>query len=201
MQTLLDPAVLFFALGVLAGAVRSNLEIPPAVSKFLSLYLLMALGLKGGFALAQAEYNPNMALAIVAALTMAFAVPAIGYTLLKNKVAKLDAAAIAASYGSVSAVTFVTALQTLDNWGTPAGGHMTVAMVLMETPAILMAVMLANTIRQGATASHSMAAMKLLERPASLVCGGPSSQGIRSASCARIAAATIAASSTPARSS
>ena len=152
MQNLLDPAILFFVFGVLAGAVRSNLEIPQAISKFLSLYLLMALGLKGGFALAKSGLSVEVLLSLLAAITMAFLVPAIGYFYLKNKTSRFDAAAIAASYGSVSAVTFVTAMQYLENLGMPFGGYMAVAMVIMESPAIIMAVLLANALRR----THSM---------------------------------------------
>jgi hypothetical protein len=130
MQSLLDPAILFFVFGVLAGALKSNLEVPPAISKFLSLYLLMALGMKGGFALAQTPFSAQLFASLGAALLMAFLVPALGYQLLKRHVAGFDAAAIAAAYGSVSAVTFVTATQVLEAQGITAPGHMTVAMVL-----------------------------------------------------------------------
>lgn len=147
MQNLIDPAILFFVLGVVAGAVRSNLEIPPAIAKFLSLYLLMALGLKGGFALAKSGLSLNEAMTVGAAIAMAFLVPAIGYPFLRRHASPYDAAAIAASYGSVSAVTFVTTMQSLENAGLVPGGHMTVAMVLMESPAILMSVLLANSLR------------------------------------------------------
>lgn len=150
MQNLLDPAILFFVFGVLAGVAKSNLEIPPAISKFLSLYLLMALGLKGGFALAQSGLNPQIGLSLAAAVAMAFLVPTLGFLFLRNRIPKLDAAAIAAAYGSVSAVTFVTAMQYLESSGIPFGGHMAVAMVLMESPAIIMAVLLANMLRQSA---------------------------------------------------
>lgn len=152
MQSLLDPAILFFVFGVLAGAVKSNLEIPPAISKFLSLYLLMALGLKGGFALAQTGFDTRILASLAAAMAMAVVVPALGYQLLKRHVGGFDAAAIAASYGSVSAVTFVTALQVLESQGHAAPGHMTVAMVLMESPAIVMAVLLASALRHGGVA-------------------------------------------------
>ena len=147
MQNLLDPAILFFVFGIFAGAVRSNLEIPPQIAKFLSLYLLMALGLKGGFALAKSGMTLEIALSLGAAIFMAFVIPAMGYLFLKNRVSKFDAAALAASYGSVSAVTFVTAMQYLETAGLAFGGHMAVAMVLMESPAIIMAVVLANTLR------------------------------------------------------
>lgn len=148
MQNLLDPAILFFVFGVLAGWLRSDLEIPAATAKFLSLYLLMALGLKGGFALAASGLNPSVMISLFAAILMAFIVPALGYLFLRNRVARFDAAAVAASYGSVSAVTFVTAMQYLESQQMSPGGHMAVAMVLMESPAILMAVLLANMIRQ-----------------------------------------------------
>ena len=159
MQNLLDPAILFFALGLLAGAVRSNLEIPPAISKFLSLYLLMALGLKGGFALAHSGLTPGIAVSLVAAMTMAFVVPVMGYAFLKRHASRFDAAAVAASFGSVSAVTFVTAMQYLDSAGLAFGGHMAVAMALMESPAILVAMVLANHLRltQSASATGTVA--------------------------------------------
>jgi hypothetical protein len=148
MQNLLDPAILFFVFGVIAGWLRSDLEIPAATAKFLSLYLLMALGLKGGFALAASGLNPSVMISLFAAILMAFIVPALGYLFLRNRVERFDAAAVAASYGSVSAVTFVTAMQYLESQQMSPGGHMAVAMVLMESPAILMAVLLANMIRQ-----------------------------------------------------
>lgn len=157
MQNLLDPAILFFIFGVLAGALKSNLDIPPAISKFLSLYLLMALGLKGGFALAHSGLSPEVMISLSAAILMAFLVPALGYQLLKNRVSRFDAAAVAASYGSVSAVTFVTAMQYLETNHMSPGGHMAVGLVVMESPAIIMAVMLANMLRhaQGRTVAMS----------------------------------------------
>jgi uncharacterized protein len=157
VQNLLDPAILFFVFGVLAGALRSNLEIPPSIAKFLSLYLLMALGLKGGFALAKSGFSPTVLVSLGAAMLMAFIVPALGYQLLKNRVSRFDAAAIAASYGSVSAVTFVTAMQYLESNGMPPGGHMAAALVVMESPAIIMAVLLANTLRRAPMSAVSVA--------------------------------------------
>lgn len=148
MQNFIDPAILFFVYGVFAGAVRSDLEIPPAVAKFLSLYLLMALGLKGGFALAKSGLTVDVGLTLLAAVAMAFLVPILGYSILKRFVEKFDAAAVSAAYGSVSAVTFVTTIQFLDTAGIPFGGHMPVAMVLMESPAIIVAVVLANSMRK-----------------------------------------------------
>lgn len=147
MQNLLDPAILFFIVGVFAGGIKSNLEIPPAISRFLSLYLLMALGLKGGFALAQSGLSAQVGVSLAAAVTLAVVIPFMGYLLLKRFVSGFDAAAVAATYGSVSAVTFVTAVQYLENHEIPYGGHMAAAMALMESPAIIMAVVFANALR------------------------------------------------------
>jgi hypothetical protein len=148
MQSLLDPAILFFVFGAAAGLARSNLEIPPQVSRFLSLYLLMALGLKGGFALAKSGLTFDVASSLGCALALAVIVPVIGYQVLRRLVSSFDAAAIAATYGSVSAVTFITATQYLDGRGVAYGGHMAAALALMESPAIIIAVILANAMRQ-----------------------------------------------------
>lgn len=148
MQNILDPAILFFLVGVLAGTVKSNLEIPPAISRFLSLYLLMALGLKGGFALSHSGLTVQIGASLGAAIALAVIIPLIGYSLLKRFLSGFNAAAVAATYGSVSAVTFVTAVQFLENQNIGYGGHMAAAMALMESPAIIMAVIFANTLRQ-----------------------------------------------------
>jgi hypothetical protein len=147
LQSLVDPAILFFVFGVLAGMVRSNLEIPSSVAKFFSLYLLMALGLKGGASLAATGLPLEGALALLAAIIMAALVPAYSFLILRRRTSPFDAAAVAATYGSVSAVTFIAAQQFLRNNDVAFGGHMTVAMVLMESPAIIMAVLLASIVR------------------------------------------------------
>ncbi|MBU3701221.1 MAG: sodium-dependent bicarbonate transport family permease [Acidimicrobiia bacterium] len=147
LKNLTDPAVLFFFLGVVIGLIRSNLEIPAPVAKFLSLYLLMALGFKGGQALADAGLSGDGVKVLGAAIVLALFIPAVWFMVLRRRVNAFDAAAIAATYGSVSAVTFVTASQFLVSRGDEAGGHMTVALVLMESPAIIMAVLLATWVR------------------------------------------------------
>jgi hypothetical protein len=152
MHNLLDPAILFFVFGMLAGTVKSNLEIPAPITRFLSLYLLMALGLKGGFALSQSGLTLQVATSLACALLLAVVVPLVGYHLLRRLVAPFDAAALAATYGSVSAVTFVTATQFLDNQQIAYGGYMAAAMALMESPAIVLAVLLANGLRRQASA-------------------------------------------------
>lgn len=155
MQSFFDPAILFFVFGILAGSLKSNLEIPPQISRFLSLYLLMALGLKGGFALAKSGMTTEVLISLGAAVCMATLVPVLGYMMLRRILNGFDAAAIAATYGSVSAVTFITAVQYLDTHGIAFGGHMAAAMALIESPAIVLAVVLANLARKKASAAQA----------------------------------------------
>jgi hypothetical protein len=155
MTNFLDPAILFFLFGVFAGAVKSNLEVPPQISRFLSLYLLMALGLKGGFALHKSGFTSEIAFSLGLAIFLAILIPIIGYLILRRRLNTFDAAAIAATYGSVSAVTFITATQYLDQFNIVYGGHMAAAMALMESPAIILAIVLANKARASYSAEHS----------------------------------------------
>ena len=148
MQALLDPAILFFLLGVSAGFLKSNLEVPPPISRFLALYLLMALGLKGGFALAKSGFTADIGLTLALALLLAVLIPTLGYLVLRKLLAPFDAAAVAATYGSVSAVTFITAVQYMENHGYAFGGHMAAAMALMESPAIIFAIAVAAKVRK-----------------------------------------------------
>ena len=148
LQNLLDPAILFFVFGVTAGLLRSNLEVPPQIARFLSLYLLMSVGLKGGFSLAHSGLGADVLGSLGAALLLALMVPALGYVLLRKWLSRFDAAAVAATYGSVSATTFIAASQYLTQLQVPYGGHMAVALVLMESPAILMAMGLAAWARR-----------------------------------------------------
>jgi hypothetical protein len=108
----------------------------------------MALGLKGGFALSHSGLTANVGISLAAAMVLAICIPLMGYWFLRRFVTGFDAAAVAATYGSVSAVTFVTAVQYLENQNIDYGGHMAAAMALMESPAIILAVVLANTLRQ-----------------------------------------------------
>ena len=159
MNNFLDPAILFFVFGAFAGAVKSNLEIPQPIARFLSLYLLMALGLKGGFALHKSGFTLEIGLALGLAVFLATIIPLMGYMVLRAKLNNYDAAAIAATYGSVSAVTFITATQALDQYGIAFGGHMAAAMALMESPAIILAILLANKARTSATNSTQSTSM------------------------------------------
>ena len=175
-NNLLDPAILFFIFGVAAGLMRSNLEIPAPIARFLSLYLLMALGLKGGFALARSGLNADVAVSLGCAVLLAVVVPALSYALLRRWLSGFDAAAVAATYGSVSAVTFITAVQVLEGRGIEAGGHMAAAMALMESPAIVMAVVMVNLLRQQAQPALQMQMQMQMQVQAqgTAVLGGPS---------------------------
>lgn len=146
-SSLVDPAILLFFFGLAAGAIRSNLEIPAAIAKFCSLYLLLVVGFKGGVSLAATGFTPAMGTALLAAFILAVAVPAWSFLILRRKLNAYDAAAVAATYGSISAVTFIAAVSLAEKEALGAGGYMAVAMVLMESPAIIMAVLLANYVR------------------------------------------------------
>ena len=92
LNNLLDPAILFFVFGVFAGLVRSNLEVPQAIARFLSLYLLMSVGLKGGFSLAHTGFGPQVVGGLAAAAVLSLLIPALGYVVLRRKLARYDAA-------------------------------------------------------------------------------------------------------------
>ena len=157
MQNLIDPAILFFLFGVAGGLVKSNLEIPPAISKFLSLYLLMALGLKGGFALAESGLSLSVLKGLGAALLLASVVPLLGYQVLKRLTSPFNAAAIAATYGSISAVTFITAESFLETQNLPHDGFMVAALALMESPAIIVGLLLVKlAVPAGTEAGQGM---------------------------------------------
>lgn len=163
MSNLLDPAILFFFFGVLAALLKSNLEIPGSVAKFLSLYLLLAIGFKGGVAFAATGLTLPALLAIGLAVFLAVVIPSYSYPILRQKIGQFDAAAIAATYGSVSAVTFIVGSVHANRMGIDFGGYLAVALVLMETPAVFMAIVLAQRARRGpardAKDSHLMSAV------------------------------------------
>ena len=144
LEYLLQPAILFFLLGVLAVIVKSDLEIPGSVLKILSLYLLFALGFKGGTELHKTALSFAVVLPLITAIAASFIIPLIVYPLMRRKLGVADSAALAATYGSVSAVTFMTASSYLEAKGTPFGGYMVAALALMESPAILSGLVLAR---------------------------------------------------------
>lgn len=141
-ENLTNPALLFFFLGIVAVQLKSDLEIPPTSSKFISLYLLMSIGFKGGQELAHSELNLEIIWSLCLGLLMALSVPVYCFFILKNRMSIANAGAIAAAYGSVSAVTFVTAVSFLETQQIPFGGHMVAVMALMEAPSIIIGVLL-----------------------------------------------------------
>lgn len=152
---LLTPAVLFFALGLLATLLRSDLEIPQPVARGLSLYLLFSIGMHGGVELASAGVSAATLLPLAGGVVASTLAPLVAFGLLRKRLGAADAAAIGATYGSISAVTFVTACSFLDDRGVSWSGSMVAAMALMESPAILVGVWLARRAGVGADAKHA----------------------------------------------
>ncbi len=143
---LVSPAVLFFAMGVAAALARAELSIPEAIAKTLALYLMMAIGFKGGVEVAKSGLTIDLVSAMLAGILLSSLLPAIGFWLLRTttKLDALNAAAIAAHYGSISIVTFIAATQTLQALGVGFEGYMIAVAAVMETPAILVALVLAG---------------------------------------------------------
>ncbi len=143
VSNLLNPPILFFLLGLLAVAARSDLELPPPIPRLLSLYLLLSIGFKGGVALSQ-NGNGQAVWVLVAAVLMSALMPLYMFLILRRKLDRPNAAALAATYASVSAVTFITASAFLDQIGQPHSGFMVAGLALMEWPAIMVGVALAR---------------------------------------------------------
>ncbi|MEI6816205.1 MAG: sodium-dependent bicarbonate transport family permease, partial [Bacteroidota bacterium] len=141
-SNLTNPTLLFFVLGIIATTLKSDLEIPASTSKFISLYLLFSIGFKGGQELAHSSFNMEIIYSLLAGLIIASAIPFYTFFILKRKLSISDAAAVAAAYGSVSAVTFVAAVSFLEIQKISFGGHMVAVMALMESPAIIVGVIL-----------------------------------------------------------
>jgi uncharacterized protein len=156
VNNLTNPTLLFFVLGILATLVKSDLEIPASTSKFISLYLLFSIGFKGGQELAHSGLNSEIVITLTISILFAALVPVYTFFILKKKLSIENAGAIAATYGSVSAVTFVTATLFLDTINVTYGGHMVAAMALMEAPAIVIGVMLMRRYGSEAEKAHSM---------------------------------------------
>lgn len=142
IANLTNPTLLFFILGIFATLVKSDLEIPKSSSKFISLYLLFAIGFKGGQELAHSEFSSEIFLSILFGLVVASLIPLYTFFILKRRMTVSDAGAVAAAYGSVSAVTFVSAVAFLESQNIAFGGHMVAVMAFMESPAIIVGVIL-----------------------------------------------------------
>ena len=148
LANLTNPTLLFFILGIIATTVKSDLEIPAQSSKFISLYLLFSIGFKGGQELSHSAFNSQIIWAILFGVAIAIAIPLYTFFILKKKLGIENAGAIAASYGSVSAVTFVTAVSFLEFQKTSFNGHMVAIMAMMEAPAIIVGVMLISWFKK-----------------------------------------------------
>jgi uncharacterized protein len=154
---LTSPVILFFILGVLAAAVRSDLSIPEPMAKAMSLYLMAAIGLKGGVQVSEAGGSAEMALVAIAGMALSFVLPLIAFALLRSfgRLDAMNAGVVAAHYGSVSIVTFVTANEALTRAGLAPEGYLVAVLALMETPAILTGLLLA---RRGAVPHETLPA-------------------------------------------
>ena len=159
LHTLFDnitnPALLFFLLGILAVQIKSDLKIPETSSKFISMYLLLSIGFKGGQELSHSGLNIEVLASMGLGLFLATSIPLVSFFILKRKLSVANAGAIAASYGSVSAVTFITATSFLDFEAVSFNGHMIAVMALMEAPAIIVGVILINYFKQEQSKSTS----------------------------------------------
>jgi hypothetical protein len=179
VDNLTNPALLFFFLGLLAVQLKSDLAIPPSSSKFISLYLLLSIGFKGGQELAHSAFNMEIVWSLLFGIVLALVVPLYAFFVLKKRVGVQNAAAIAAAYGSVSAVTFVTTVAYLDMEQISYSGYMVAVMAIMEAPSIIIGVLLmmvftANrdkTISMGSIIKHSVTNGSVLLIIGSLVIG------------------------------
>nr|WP_298927925.1 sodium-dependent bicarbonate transport family permease [uncultured Erythrobacter sp.] len=146
IQTFTSPVVLFFVLGLLAAFARSDLAIPEAIAKAMSLYLMAAIGIKGGVAVAKSGIDGTVLSALGAGIVAGFLLPFFAYAVLKTfgRLDRINSGAVAAHYGSISVVTFVTAVEILTGQAREPGGYMVAVMAAMEAPAILSGLLLAR---------------------------------------------------------
>ncbi|MEL7464213.1 MAG: sodium-dependent bicarbonate transport family permease [Pseudomonadota bacterium] len=143
-ENLGSPIILSFALGLFAALFRSDLSVPEAAAKALSIYLLFAIGFKGGVSVADHGLEGALILTLLGGVVLSFVIPLIAYALLRvmSRLSVIDAAAVAGHYGSISIVTFVAASSVLDGQGVPYEGYMVAVAAAMEAPAILSALWL-----------------------------------------------------------
>lgn len=147
-ENLTNPALLFFVLGIVAVSLKSDLEIPATSSKFISLYLLFSIGFKGGQELSHEAFSSEIARSMLFAMGISMLIPLYTFFILKRRLSIYDASAIAAAYGSVSAVTFVTAVSYLEMQQLTLHGHMVAIMALMESPAIIVGLLLISVFNK-----------------------------------------------------
>jgi hypothetical protein len=151
MQNMLNPPVLFFFLGMLAVFLKSELTIPQPLPKLFSLFLLISIGLHGGYELSKSGLDLYVLKALLLAVLMASIVPIYSYFILRIKLDIYNSVAVAATYGSISAVTFITGVTYLQTIGVEYGGYMVAGMTLMESPAIVIGLVLAAIFARKST--------------------------------------------------
>lgn len=161
LSNLTSPALLFFFLGILGVQLKSDLAIPKSSGKFISLYLLFAIGFKGGQELSHSPFSVEIIAALVFGMALALIVPIYTFFVLKRKMDTQNAGAIAATYGSVSAVTFVTAVSFLEAQSISFSGHMVAVMALMEAPAIVVGVIMMQLFKGNEELNASSEAPKV----------------------------------------
>lgn len=151
-DNLLTPMILCFALGLFASLARSELSIPEAFAKAMSIYLLFSIGFKGGVAVAGHGLDGQVLTALLGGIALSFALPLVAFALLRamTGLSAVDAAAVAAHYGSISIVTFVTATSVVSGQGLDYEGYMVAVAAAMEAPAIVSALWLAARSGSGA---------------------------------------------------
>ncbi|WP_299255528.1 sodium-dependent bicarbonate transport family permease [uncultured Aquimarina sp.] len=148
IDNLTNPALLFFFLGIIAVQLKSDLNIPENSSKFISLYLLLSIGFKGGQELSHSTFNAEILWSLLFGIFLAIFIPVYTYFILRRKFSLENAGAIAASYGSVSAVTFVTTISFLEIENIAFSGHMVAVMALMEAPSIMVGLLLVTIFKK-----------------------------------------------------
>ncbi len=166
IDNLLSPIILFFALGFGAALLRSDLSIPEAFAKAMALYLMLAIGFKGGVELNKQGLNWTVAVILLAGAALSFIIPMIAYTLLRTftRLGQADAAAVSAHYGSISVVTFVAGSEFLTLMGIGFEGYMVAVMAIMETPAIVTGIWLARRNLKGTAEARPRRQKGLLDR-------------------------------------
>ncbi|MEK0423563.1 MAG: hypothetical protein RLZ95_1473 [Bacteroidota bacterium] len=179
LDNLTNPALLFFVLGIIAVYLKSDLEIPANSSKFISLYLLFAIGFKGGQELSHEGFSVEIGWSMLFGILISSIIPIYTFFILKRKLNVFDAGAIAAAYGSVSAVTFVTGISYLESQQLTVHGHMVAIMALMESPSIIIGLILVsifnkdneNKINKRSAIAHSFTNGSVLLILGSLIIG------------------------------
>ena len=179
IENITNPALLFFVLGIVSVYLKSDLQIPPNSSKFISLYLLFAIGFKGGQELSHEIFTIEIGWSMLFGIAISSTIPLYTFFILRKKLNVFDSGAIAAAYGSVSAVTFVTAVSYLESHQLGIHGHMVAIMALMESPAIIIGLLLvsiydkeeSNIIKKRTVLKHSFTNGSVLLIIGSLIIG------------------------------